>query len=294
MRHLTIVITALLALVAGADAQREGARGWSLAPALLSQGGDYTGAARFGFVGGSRRQDLAGALPMSRYWAAEIRGTLALDPDLNPDPIAVQAAGGLAVSLAKPRTIAFDPANVDAPGRAMEYDYGDLALAAEVHVVTNQRRTEARAALGGQLVYTHDRQDGVWPFVPALHAAVGVARPLASELRDTLGVPDDETYLRLAAGLAWHVSADRGWMPGPLRPVWLHALLDVYRETSVDDAVSTTRLDDGTRVALTAAYRLLGTERRLVDEVFLRWTSGETPTLPAPRKAWMLGIALAP
>lgn len=294
MRLTTMVAAACLAAVAPAGAQADGRAGLSVSPALLAQGGERTLAARFGLAGGSRRHDIDDAFPGSRYWQAEARGTVALDPDVNPDPLTARAAGGIALSLAKPRTIAFDPEHVDAPGRAMAFDYGDVALAAEMHLATNQRRTEARVAIGGEVLYTHDRQDGLWPFLPSVHAAVGMARPLASALRDSLGVPDDESYVRLAGGAAWHVSADRLWMPRPLRPLWFHALVDVYRETSVAEAVGRTRLDDGTRLSLTAAYRLLGSERAIVDEIFLRWTTGETPTLPAPRKAWMLGIVVAP
>jgi hypothetical protein len=58
--------------------------------------------------------------------------------------------------------ITFDPANVDAPGTAMEFDYGDLSLGALADVESNQRRTEARFAFNLELVYTHDfwRRDG--------------------------------------------------------------------------------------------------------------------------------------
>lgn len=295
MRLTIAVATMLLVLPSRGPAQEPDLRpGFSIAPALLESGGDYTVGARFGFLAGSRRHEIARAFPSTRYWRAEARGALAADADLNPEPVALDVAGGLAISLAKPRVITFDPANVDAPGTAMAFDYGDVSLAAQGHVETNQRRTEARAALGAELVYTHDRQGGIWPFLPSLYAVVGFARPLASELRDSLGVPDDESYLRLAAGGAWHLSADRLWMPGVLRPVWLHAQVDLYREASVATDVEDTGLDDGTRIALGIAYRLLGADDRLVDEVFVRWTNGETPTLPAARKAWMLGIVMAP
>ncbi|HSJ62647.1 MAG TPA: hypothetical protein VK922_01955 [Gemmatimonadaceae bacterium] len=296
MRLTTIAAWLLIAIVPVAAHGQAGARpsGVSFAPALVAAEGDRTVAARVGLLAGSRRHEIARAFPSTRYWRAEARGTLAADPDANPEPVALQAAGGIAISLARPRTVAFDPDAVDAPGRAMAFDYGDVSLAAQAHVETNQRRTEARAALGAELIYTHDRQGGVWPLVPSLYASAGIARPLASELRDTLGLPDDESYVRLVAGGAWHISADRRWMPRPFRPVWLHAQLDLYREADVDAALEQSRLDDGARVALGAAYRLLSAERRIVDEIFIRWTNGETPTLPAARKAWMLGIVLAP
>lgn len=83
-------------------------------------------------------------------------------------------------------------------------------------------------------------------------------------------------------------------MPSALRPVWLHAELTVYRESGVEAPIEALGLHDGTRIALGAAYRFLGEERGVVDEIFLRWTTGETPTLPAARKAWMLGVMLAP
>jgi hypothetical protein len=295
--RLTIVAAWLLVAMAPMAAHGQAAArvsGVSFAPALVESEGDRTVAVRVGLFAGSRRHEIARAFPSTRYWRAEARGVLAVDPDANPEPIALQAAGGVAISLAKPRTVVFDPDAVDAPGSAMAFDYGDLSLAAQAHIETNQRRTEARAAFGAELIYTHDRQGGVWPFVPSLYASAGIARPLASELRDTLGLPDDESYVRLVAGGAWHLSADRRWMPRALRPVWLHAQVDLYREADVDPALEQSRLDDGARVALGAAYRLLSAERRIVDEIFLRWTSGETPTLPAARKAWMLGIVLAP
>lgn len=286
-----------LALIVPCAAPGQGSRAdrpFTVAPAVLHQGGDYTVAARFGALAGSRRHQVARAFPSSRYWRAEGKGTLALDADLNPDPIQLDLAAGIAVSLAKPRVIVFNPADVDAPGSAMEFDYGTLSLAALGHVVTNQRRSEARMALGAELVYTHDHQSGGWPLVPGVYATVGFARPIVSDLRDSLGVPEDDSYTRLELGAAWHVSADRAWLPSALRPIWLHAEVTGYRDEGVDAAVEALRVEDGTRVALGVAYRFLSAERGLIDELFVRWTDGETPTLPAPRRAWMLGVVVAP
>jgi hypothetical protein len=144
------------------------------------------------------------------------------------------------------------------------------------------------------VLYSHDNQHGAWPFVPAIFATVGAGRSLASEVRDSLGLPDDESFLRLEGSVTWHIWADRQWMPRALRPLAVHAELAMYRESGVEEPVASLGLDDGTRVALALAYRLPGTKRRAVDEVFVRWTNGETPTLPAPKKAWMIGIVLAP
>lgn len=273
---------------------------FSVAPALLHQNDDYTIAARFNALLGSRRHEVTRAFPRSRYWRAEARGTLAADADLNPDPLSLGVAGGVSWSLAKPRVIPFDPAEVDAPGSAMEFDYGDLSLGALADVETNQRRTEARFAFNLELVYTHDHQRGIWPFVPSIYAIVGAGRSLASASRDSQAISETESYLRLTGGAAWHLSADRTWMPAFARPIWLHATVDLYREDGDERATVPpgdpigTGAFDGTRVTLGAAYRLLTAERGVVDEIFVRWTNGETPTLPAPRKAWMLGVRLAP
>lgn len=295
IRLTTLIAAVALALPSATHAQdRYDEPLVAVSPALLRHDGDYTVAARFAAVAGSRRHDLSRAFPASRFWRAEARGTLAARERANPDPIAIDLAGGISLSLAKPAVIVFDPENVDAPGRAMVFDYGDVSLGAQARLETNQPFTETRGSFSAEVVYTHDRQDGAWPLVPSLYAAAGVARSFESELRDSLLVRDPESYVRLAGGVAWHVSADRGWMPASLRPVWLHAEIDVYREAGVEDTLAVTGANDGTRVVLGAAYRLLGRERRIVDELFLRWTNGETPALPAPRKAWMLGIVLAP
>lgn len=294
MRRLALLAFSLcLAGVVGAQESAE-QPAFRLSPALLKVEDDYTGAARVELLLGDRRHDVSRAFPSSRYWRIEGKGAVAIDPDLNPDPLVLDVAGGLAISIAKPRRITFNPDDVDAPGSAMEFDYGDVSIGAQAHIETNQRRTEARAAFSGELIYTHDHQRAVWPFIPSVYALVGAARTLASEMRDSLSLPDDESFLRLEAGAAWHLSADRGWMPSAFRPVWLHAELALYREAGVDDLVETLGLNDGTRVAFGAAYRFMGEERGLVEEIFLRWTNGETPSLPAPRKAWALGVVLSP
>lgn len=293
--RLTTLVTAVVMLLPGRLPAQSDTLLFLVAPALLQpSGGDVTLAARLDVLAGSRRHDIARAFPSSRYWRAEGRGTLAIDADANPDALLANFAGGLAISLAKPRVI--DPAtvDVDAPGSAMEFDYGDLSVGGQLRLLSNQRASEVRASLGGEIIYTHDRQGGIWPFLPSVYGQIGVARSISSELRDALGTPDDETYTRLEAGAAWHLSADRAWLPSPLRPVWLHAELNAYRDAGVDAAVAASGANDGTRIALAVAYRFLGERRRLVDELFLRWTDGETPTLPARRKAWMLGIVLAP
>lgn len=295
MRLTTAVAGLAMALPCTLPAQDSRAdRPVTVAPAVLHESGDYTIAARFGVLAGSRRHQVARAFPSSRYWRAEGKGTLALDADLNPDPIQLDVAAGIAVSLAKPRVIVFSPEDVDAPGSAMEFDYGTLSLATLGHLVTNQRRSEARVALGAELVYTHDHQSGAWPLIPVVYATVGFARPIVSDLRDSLGVPEDDSYTRLELGAAWHVSADRTWMPSALRPIWLHAEVATYRDEGVDATVEALGVDDGARVALGVAYRFLRAERGLVDELFVRWTDGETPTLPAPRRAWMVGVVVAP
>ncbi len=295
MMRLTTLVAALAMLLPGRLTAQSDTLLFLIAPALLQpSGGDVTLAARLDVLAGSRRHDIARAFPSSRYWRAEGRGTLAIDPDANPDALLADVAGGVAISLAKPRVI--DPAtvDVDAPGSAMEFDYGDLSVGGQLRILSNQRASEARASLAGEFIYTHDRQSGIWPFLPSVYGQVGLARSIRSELREALGTPDGETYTRLEAGAAWHLSADRGWLPAPIRPVWLHAELNAYRDAGVDPAVEASGADDGTRIALAVAYRFLGERRRLLDELFLRWTDGETPTLPARRKAWMLGIVLAP
>jgi hypothetical protein len=295
MMRLTTIIAALALMLPGRLPAQSDTLVFRIAPALLRpSGGDVTLAARLDVLAGSRRHDIARAFPSSRYWRAEGRGTLAIDPDANPDALLADFAGGLAISLAKPRVI--DPAtvDVDAPGSAMQFDYGDISVGGQLRLVSDQRASEVRASLGGEVVYTHDRQGGIWPFLPSVYGQVGLARSIRSELRDALGTPDGETYTRLEAGAAWHLSADRAWMPPPLRPVWLHAELNAYRDAGVEPAVEASGADEGTRIALAVAYRFFGERRRVLDELFLRWTDGETPTLPARRKAWMLGIVLAP
>ena len=295
MMRLTTFAAALALILPGNLPAQSDTLVFRIAPALLQpSGGDLTLAARLDVLAGSRRHDLARAFPSSRYWRAEGRGTLAIDPDANPDALLADLAGGLAISLAKPRVI--DPAtvDVDAPGSAMEFDYGDVSVGGQLRLLSDQRASEVRASLGGEIIYTHDRQGGIWPFLPSVYGQVGLARSIRSELRDALGTPDGETYTRLEAGAAWHLSADRAWLPSPLRPVWLHAELNAYRDAGVEEAVEASGADEGSRVALAVAYRFLGDRRRVLDELFLRWTDGETPTLPARRKAWMLGIVLAP
>lgn len=294
--RLTTRVAMLLALapcLAAAQASRPQSP-FAIAPAVLHEGGDYTLAARFDLLAESRRHQVTRAFPSSRYWRAEGQGTVALESESNPEPIQIDLAAGIAVSLAKPRVITFDPESVDAPGRAMEFDYGSLSLAAQGHIVTNQQRSEARAAIGAELIYSHDRQSGVWWLIPGLTVTASFARPIVSDLRDSVGVPESDSFTSLAAGVAWHISADRAWMPAALRPIWLHAELDAYRDEGVDAAVEALKADDGSRVALGAAYRFLGEERGLVDELFVRWTRGETPTLPVRRRAWMVGVVIAP
>jgi hypothetical protein len=295
MHLATAVVATLLAFPGIVAAQSDASsRGFSISPALLEEGGDYTLAARFNAAIASQRHDATGNFVASRYWGIEGKGALAVKADANPDPLTLDLAAGIDISFARSSVIPFEPERVDEPRRAAVRRFGRVSLAVQAHGATNQPRSEARAALGGMLLYSHDNQHGAWPFVPAIFATVGAGRSLASEVRDSLGLPDDESFLRLEGSVTWHIWADRQWMPRALRPLAVHAELAMYRESGVEEPVASLGLDDGTRVALALAYRLLGTKRRAVDEVFVRWTNGETPTLPAPKKAWMIGIVLAP
>ena len=96
--RLTIAVAAAVLVAGTAQAQDRDRPRIAIAPVALELEGDWTAGVRLDFAAGSRRHQVASAFPRSSYWRAEGRGALALDEDLNPDPILVAAAGGLSIA----------------------------------------------------------------------------------------------------------------------------------------------------------------------------------------------------
>ena len=289
---LAMLLPGDIARARAIEAQETGrAFSLSVAPGVLRpEGGDWTPALKFDIDGRIRKHVVRTRYPYSPYARGEARGALGLDADDNPEQLRASGAAGIAVDLYGASEVPFDPANVNAPASSSTFDYGTISLGAQLDLRSDQRARHVLGALQAELLYVHDHQRGLWPFVPAVALAYGIRRPLRSELLDDLAI-ERESHAQLDANAVWHLSLDRAFLPSPLRPFWLHGDVRYFGAYGTEDAIEAAGLDQGSYVAATLAYRA---RRQVmsVHEVFLRWSDGELQTRTGDRRAWMIGVVI--
>lgn len=205
-------------------------------------------------------------------------GAAALDADANATPLRASAKLELFWSLYKPGCSSQNPGE---PTRSGWY-FGSVLISTHTKLEANQRMTEVNGLFGADLLWTHSQVTGVWPLVPSLQLAYGVAIPLRSMLRDSLAQRDG-AYRRGEVHVVWHIPLGARFE--------LHANVRRWKSYGLPSALVSAGANDGTFTAVDLAY---GADWRLgrvvIPEVFVRHVSGEVPEDWRQHRTWMIGI----
>jgi outer membrane protein OmpA-like peptidoglycan-associated protein len=280
--NISLGLAALFLLLAPntAGAQQRLKQSFTVGPAVLTgETNQYTLGARWDWNGTREGRYVGDRFPRALGGSFRTAGTVALEPEHNPDLLHVSANGGFFIGLREPSRETHDPNQPNIGG----FDVGSVFLAARVGLESDQRFDEANGTVGGEVRYVVSRLDGLWPLMPAVHARYSAVLPLASALRDRTGIPSDN-HGRFDLNTVWHVPVFRTGLT-------LHADLLYWNAQRREPELAALNTGDGFFSSLALGY---GLDRRLgsipIHEVFVRWSGGEQPVASADRSAWMVGI----
>lgn len=250
--------TALLTVVASGS--HAGSFDYGLSPKLLSssQADDTTAGLEYS-VGG--RQSAGWTLPagigdLGLDVRAKSEGTVALDEDVNPNPLVTTANLDLRLTTG---CAAQDDFNGDPdanPGGAADRNYfGDLTLGLSGRHETDQAFEEQSALAGIEAGYINIQDEGIWSLVPTLLVAYEWGDAFESETRDRMGI-EDSTFRRwrvdgsLKARFGQYLFAAGMW-----RTLTLHLEAQYYRCEGQPEALASVDLDDALYAAAALSVR---------------------------------------
>ncbi len=277
------LVLAGLSCPLGVRAQsKSGGVSFHVSPAVLRDGGGsyHLGGRWEGAVERKTGTTLSLEYPHETWWEADGKGTIAQKGVTSEPWVSAHVTGGMRVDLLKQR-----PCTPDCPPPDLDAGYLSGGVTASLEVGAQAAEVDGGVGLAG--LYRHFNQDGLWPFVPSVRAALELARPLRSEKLAAEGAAK-ESRARAEVELLWSYRFDREWMPPFLRPTRLDVDLLGFRQGGTNNAFLNR---DGVFRAVDLGYELTGTVP-WIRQVYVRWTGGERVTSDGNQKAWMLGISL--
>ncbi|HUF28724.1 MAG TPA: hypothetical protein VMM18_17215 [Gemmatimonadaceae bacterium] len=260
---------------------------WSLRPGRLEGAEASTWGLRYRLnVEPTRIYGNRPRFPTARSYAADLGGAVALRSGVTTEPLARGSVDlGWRIQL---QHVQFCTPEDDPCPPPFRFDYGYVLLGARVNGEADSRANELHGALGLSALYRTPRgtQRGLWPLVPSASVDYAIVRPLASELRDTLGV-ELRAHQRVTVALMWNRIALTTGVPDWVSRARLEAEWRYFAEHGLEDVVEQAEPTRGTYVSIGSAYELTG-KVAYVRDVFVSWAHGRHPTQER-RKAWLVG-----
>jgi hypothetical protein len=279
---LPLVVAMLATQVSGSHA---GSFDYGLSPKLLSssQADDTTLGLEYSVEG---RQSAGRTLPagigdLGFDVRAKSEGTVALDKDVNPNPLVTTANLDLRLTTgsAAPDDFNGDP-DANPEGAKDRNYFGDLILGLSGRHEADQSFDEQLALLGFEAAYINTQDNGIWSFVPSVRIAYEWGDAFESDIREDLGV-EDSSFRRwrvdgsIKARLGRYLVASGMW-----RTLTLHLEAQYFRCEGQPEALSTVDLDDALYTAAALSVRqdmkAVGFKSRLY---FVRISNGRPPPL---------------
>lgn len=237
-----------------------------------------------------RDQVRIGAYPRNWYWAAAADAPLFTSADRNPETLRARFDGGLQISLFRPST---PVGRAPSPDDPEPWNYGYVALLLAVGAEAPQKMNTGDFTVGGAVAYEHDQYHRLW-FLPEVRVAYDAVFCVDCDGSGTAGEAADagdgnDSGWRVDGQVAWSIPADRGWVPGPLRPLWLRLQGRGFRSSGLEDA-GALRNDDGMWGSAELAYRCDACGP--VHEVYVRGHGGRVPQPLREKRAVTAGVSL--
>lgn len=208
-------------------------------------------------------------------------GTLALDMDVNPDPLVTTANLDLRITSGSAAKDDFNGDPDANPEGAKDRNYfGDLTLGLSGRHEADQAFEEQSALVGIEVGYINPQDEGLWSLVPTLLVAYEWGDAFESETRDRMGI-EDSAFRRwrvdgsLKARFGRYLFAAGMW-----HTLTLHLEARYYRCEGQPDALASVDLDDALYTAAALSVRqnmkVAGFKSRLY---FVRVSNGRPPPL---------------
>jgi hypothetical protein len=278
MRTATIAMAALL--VTGAGRTSVGAQGLTVRPSVVVEPVATLGVHLKAEV--DRTRVSIGDYPRNWSLSGHADAPLLLDPDRNTETLRAQVGGGLEFSLFRPtRPAKGGPTVGDLP----PWNYGYVALLGSAGLEAPQDMDTADITLGLVVAYEHDQYHRLW-FLPQL--CLGWDAVLCVECPEGHS-SDDDLGTRLNGEVGWSIPADRQWMPGTLRPLWLRLRGRGFSAHGLHDAEPVRRAK-GLWGSAEVAYRF--DRRGPLHEVYVRSHGGRLPQQLTGKRATTAGLSL--
>ncbi|MEJ2156434.1 MAG: hypothetical protein P8X96_13935 [Desulfobacteraceae bacterium] len=224
-------------------------------------------------------------------------GTLALDEDVNPNPIVAELKVMKIWDRYKPPTGGDDP--FGNPDEKMEpgYDKPDIELGLDARFETDQERENYNWAIGLEAAYI--AVSNLWPSVPLTPSAYvnfEWVETVESDTQEGLGV-DDEEYMRLRASVSLKYKVGEHFKSTSWTPLALHGDLRYYHDFDVADELQDADLDSDLYWAGAISYELGDPnsvfKNSLIDSVFLRVSGGRIPPETRDDTTLFLGVVIS-
>lgn len=275
--------TTVLALLLMLSAAPAGAQQLRIRPALLLADGDVFPGLRFTLEG--TRGGLVIQTNNPREWSfgADVDVPLTWDADRNPEPLRAALRGGLQLSFFQAST---PTGGVPSPDDPAAVSNGYLSLDLKLAGEAPQSFDFGDAAFGVAVSYEHDQYHRLW-FVPEVSLAFDGVVCIECE---TDAEEVDNPHTRLAGEIGWSVPLDRGWVPGPVRPVWIRLQGRGFKTWGMDERLESIRHPDGLWGMAELAYRLDNTG--WLHELFVNWRVGDHPQRLLQDRAWGIGASV--
>lgn len=212
---------------------------------------------------------------LTAYLEEELKGTLALDPDLNREPLSASLSG----------LISFDTRRlIDAA------DFGFLQTGLQAGYESDQRFENRNARAGLFAGYVNNNKNLLWPLVPNADLHFDAVWNDRAEERAKRGVDDNDSYAR------WNVNLSWAWFPGTafehcatLQPLGLLFDYRYFQEENQETAWKDAHLDCYDYAAAMLSYH---TGWKYAQYLFLKYADGHLPTETEDETTLSLGVVV--
>ena len=273
---------AVVAIAAAFSATKGAAQlNFDVRPGFL-EGNDNTFGLRYALeLPSGKTYGSGGKIATAFAYAADIIGAAALKSATTTEPLA-RGHAEFGLRMQRAITVGCPPPMTDCPPPT-DVDIGYFLIGAEVDGEAGQKFDEVEGSLGVTLLYRSPRtaRGGIWPLVPSVEFDLELAKPMRSEVRDTL-----DARGRVSFALLW----DRlQLINGPEALTRLRFDAEWRRYMDLEDAELGIP-ERGTFIAFGASYEMTGW-LPYFRGLSVRWSEGEHPTQFEERKAWLIGLA---
>jgi hypothetical protein len=265
----------------------------SFRPALLTAHGNWTGAISYDLgvstVLVSRVEKESFRKSLTAH--AATRGTVAINPDINTEPLNADAGITTSINFYQPPIIVPGEKPGELVTKEEGFNYGRLSFSLLGGYETDQKLDNRNVTAGAELGYALTETQGFKSLVPSVFVGYDFLFVDHSELQKSLGL-DDSDSRRLRVFASWKFPVGQ-WLPPVLEPLTAHFDLRYYLSDGLPSVYRATDRDDAIYAAGSLSYSfsrepLWG----FVNALFVRVATGRIPPETKDATTVMVGLAV--